>query len=175
MIRPVRLFPHNAPGRPPAGKRSFSDFAAWSESLRRTGQSECELPHILSPSAALLLMKRSLPGPSMPRTSSQVPSLRTPGSRIEFPTEPRYCWRRLRLSSLRRFPTPDRHRQTFRSGHGERRPQPGNPGAVNGTPAHSTGRSVQPNGASSTRLSPRNERGEEIRAQTGGGTCMVQS
>lgn len=53
------------------GRRSL-DFAACFGSLRRTSQSECELPHILWPSAALLLMKRSLPGPSMP------------GARIEF-------------------------------------------------------------------------------------------
>jgi hypothetical protein len=72
MIRPVQLLPHKRSGAPTSGEGALSDFAACFESLRRTGQSECELPHILWPSAALLLMKRSLPGPSMP------------GARIEF-------------------------------------------------------------------------------------------
>jgi hypothetical protein len=51
------------------GVGALSDFGACLETLRRTGQSECELPHILWPCAALLSMARSLPGPSMPRLS----------------------------------------------------------------------------------------------------------
>jgi hypothetical protein len=60
------IAPAQRSGVPTSGEGALSDFAACFESLRRTGQSECELPHILWPTAALLLMKRSLPGPSMP-------------------------------------------------------------------------------------------------------------
>jgi hypothetical protein len=156
MIRPVQLLPHKRSGARTSGEGALSDFAAYFESLRRTSQSECELPHILRPSAALFIDEKEFVRPFY-ATNVIVSTI---------PSDSRESGLSFRMS-----------RGTVGaacSEHSERRPQPGL-GAVNGAPAHSTGRSVQPNGASLTRLSPRNERGEEFRAQTGRGRCMVQS
>jgi hypothetical protein len=107
MIRPVQLL---------AQKGALSDFGACLQALRRTGQSECELPHILWPCAALLSVARSLPGPSMPRLSFR-PSRGTVGSACG-------CCHYMAFSDARSAPA-DLSIRAQRNDD-----QPGNPGAV---------------------------------------------
>jgi hypothetical protein len=169
MIRSAQLTAQTPRG---AHQRGSAYYA----SLRRTGQSECELPHITLAQRSIIVDEKEFASANYAANviGSTIPS-DSRGSGLSF---------RLGRGTVRGicgcchcdvFRRPIGTGRPFESEHSERRPQPGNPGAVDGAPAHSTGRSVQPNGASLTRLSPRNERGEEIGAQTGGGRCMVQS